>query len=214
MKLCFRNKNKAHKTSWKDWHSTVTAKDKQEPQSTKALPRNQLEEIQQGWYKLNQDNCSKLQSETSSRITETNKKVHFCRCQESSQVRRAYALDRKDNFKVWRRSTTPPWARTSIKVWRLKVIPITWIDLLKLVKLGREERIEDKESPFAQPSQDLTSWSKMKSQMRHQQTKRQLPRKKKAWDMTLTELLHSRRLQAPCYQFKWTADHTLLPTEI
>lgn len=161
MKLCFKNKNKAHKTSWKDWPSTVTAKDKRESRSTKALPRNQLVEILQGWHKLNRDNCSKLQSETSSWITETNKKVHFYkvdyRCQELSQERRAYALDRKDNFKVWRRLITLQWARISIEVLKeLKELRLI-ADQLKLVKLEREERIEDKENLFARPSQDLTS---------------------------------------------------------
>lgn len=156
MKLCFKNKNKAHKRSWKDWPSTVTAKDKQESRSTKALPRNQLVEILEGWRKLNRDNCSKLQSETSSWITATNKKVHFYRFQDLSQERRAYALDRKDNFKDWRRLITPPWASISIKVSRLTA------DQLKLVKLEREERIEDKENLFARPSQDLTSCSKTK----------------------------------------------------
>lgn len=212
MKLCFKNKNKAHKTSWKDWPSTVTAKDKRESRSTKALPRNQLVEILQGWHKLNRDNCSKLQSETSSWITEINKKVHFCKvhckCQELSQERRAYALDRKDNFKVWRRLITPPWARISIEA------PKLIADQLKLVKLEREERIEGKENLFARPSQDLTSWSKTKLQMRHQRVKSQSFKKKKVWHITTAELLHSRRLQAPYYQFKWTADHKSSSTEI
>ena len=188
MKLCFKNKNKAHKTSWKDWPSIVTAKDKRESRSTKALPRNQLVETLQGWHKLNRDNCSKHLSETSSWITETNKKVHFYRCQDLSQERRACALDRKDNFKVWRRLITLPWARTSLKVLRLIA------DQLKLVKPEREERIEDKENLFARPSQDLTSYSKTKLQRRHQRVKSQPFKKKKAWRITMAEPFHSRRL--------------------
>ena len=48
MKSCFKNKNKAHRTSWKDWLWTATAKDRRESRSTKVLPRNQLAEILQG----------------------------------------------------------------------------------------------------------------------------------------------------------------------